>query len=156
MTQAPPAFLKPTPTDQFFNKLVGHLANWGIGPKYMVVLETAGRKSGKIYRTPVNLMEVDSVLYLVAPRGETQWVRNVRHANTVTLTRGNKRSQYKITELPPGEKASLLKAYLDRYTAAVQQYFPVKAGSPVGDFVALEAQYPVMRLEIREGIGSYL
>lgn len=147
MTQTSPTFLKPTRTEQLFNKLIGRLADWGIGPKYMVVLEAVGRKSGKIYRTPVNLMEVDGLLYLVAPRGEAQWVRNVRHAGTVTLKRGSKRTQYQITELPVGQKASLLKEYLERYASAVQQYFTVTAGSPAEEFIALEPQYPILRLE---------
>lgn len=147
MTQNAQNFFKPTLVEQFFNRLIGKLADWGMGPQYMQVLEVKGRKSGKTYRTPVNLMEVNSNLYLVAPRGETQWVRNARHAGTVTLKRGRERIQYRITELPVGQKASLLKEYLERYASAVQRYFSIQAGSDVDAFTHVEDQYPILQLE---------
>ena len=148
MSEETKRFLKPTPTEQFINKLIGKLPEWGIGPKYMQVLEVTGRKSGKTYRTPVNLMEVDGELYVVAPRGETQWIRNARAAGVITLKRGKKRTQYHINELPTGKKAALLKEYLERYESAVQQYFPVQAGSDIAAFAPVEDQYPVLQLKV--------
>lgn len=147
MTQDTKYFLKPSAFEQFMNNMIGKLADWGVGPGYMYVLEVEGRKSGKTYRTPVNLLEVDGAPYLVAPRGEANWVRNAKHAGTLTLKRGKMRTTYRVTEVPSGQKAPLLKEYLDRYASAVQRYFSVQAGSPVETFVPLEDQYPVLRLE---------
>lgn len=147
MTNQSPTFQKPSAIEQFFNKCIGRLVDWGIGPKYMQVLEVAGRKSGKIYRTPVNLMQMDNVLYLVAPRGETSWVRNARQADAITLKRGNNRTQYRVNELPNDEKSTILKEYLDRYKSAVQQYFDIEAGSSAEAFNSVTDRYPVMRLE---------
>jgi len=148
MAKESSAFLKPSSTEQFFNKCIGRLVDWGIGPNYMQVLEVAGRKSGKIYRTPVNLMQMNDTLYLVAPRGETSWVRNARHVESITLKRGNKRTQYRVNELPNGAKAEILKEYLERYKSAVQRYFDIEAGSDVSAFEPVADRYPVMRLEM--------
>lgn len=146
MTQDSKYFLKPSKFDQFINNMMGKLADWGIGPSYMHVLEVVGRKSGKTYRTPVNLMDVNGTLYLVAPRGETNWVRNARAAGTITLKRGSKRTQYSITELDNTQKLPLLKEYLDRYKRDVQRYFTVEAGSATEEFAAVAQKYPVLRL----------
>lgn len=147
MAQASPAFRRPSSTEQFINKCIGRLVDWGMGPKYMQVLEVAGRKSGKIYRTPVNLMQINDALYLVAPRGETNWVRNARHAKSITLKRGNKRTHYSMIELPAGEKAAILKEYLERYKSEVQKYFDIEAGSDLSAFKPVVDRYPVMQLE---------
>ena len=53
------------------------------------VLVVRGRKSGDLRRTPVNLMELDGERYLVAPRGNTEWVRNVRAAGGAELHRAS-------------------------------------------------------------------
>lgn len=151
MTQKAKQFLKPTPIEQFFNKLIGILPDWGIGPQHMRILEVKGRKSGKTYRTPVNLMEVENKLYLVAPRGETQWVRNARHVGTVSLKRGKNRTRYRVTELVENQKAPLLKEYLERYKSEVQRYFSVPADSDVSAFTAIADQYPVLELEAITG-----
>ena len=71
-------YLKPTPTEHLLNRLLGVVAGLGVGPGYLHLLQVTGRKTGRIHKTPVNLMEVAGVTYLVAPRGDTQWVRNAR------------------------------------------------------------------------------
>jgi hypothetical protein len=71
---------RPTGFEQFVNKLVGGLVKLGAVPKHMRSLSVRGRKSGKSYSAPVNLLELDGTRYLLAPRGTTQWVRNLRAA----------------------------------------------------------------------------
>ncbi len=140
------AFLKPTPVEQAFNRLLGFLAGLGLGPSYSYVLEVVGRKSGRVYSTPVNLLEYEGKPYLVAPRGETQWVRNARAAGVVVLKRGRSRRQFRIRPIEDSSKAVLLKEYLERYKAAVQRYFPLRAGSPLEAFSAIVHSYPAFEL----------
>ena len=128
------------------NQFMGKLAAWGLGPSYMVQLTVRGRKSGKLYSTPVNLMTIDNVDYLVAPRGTTSWVRNARAAGAVTLQRGRTSESVRLEELADDVKPPLLKEYLERYTSAVQRYFTIQAGADVNKFAAIAGDYPVFRV----------
>lgn len=140
-------FLKPTPTERLLNRLLGVVAGLGVGPGYLHLLQVAGRKTGRLYRTPVNLMDVAGVTYLVAPRGDTQWVRNARKAPTIHLKRGRQLKEYRVREVGEERKPDLLKEYLERYAAQVQQYFSVEAGSPVESYIPVSQSYPVFELE---------
>lgn len=139
-------FLEPTPMEKFFNRVMGMMVGVGIGPAYMYVLQVRGRKSGKLFSTPVNVMDVNGKRYLVAPRGRTQWVRNAEATGSVDLKRGSAQQMWRLRAIPENERPELLKIYLERYAGAVQRYFSVKAGSPVEAFRAVAAQYPVYEL----------
>src|SRR5262249_37753508 len=118
----------------------------GVGPAHMWVLEVRGRTSGRLRTTPVDLLADAGRLYLVAPRGATEWVRNAEAAGEVTLRRGRRRVAYRLRALPPAERPAILKAFLDRFRREVQRYFPVTAGSPPEAFAPLAARYPVFEL----------
>jgi deazaflavin-dependent oxidoreductase (nitroreductase family) len=90
MTETLPSFRAPTAAERIFNRLFGMLVGLGIGPAYIYLLQVRGRKSGKIYSTPVDLLELQGKRWLVAPRGRTQWVRNAEASGEVTLKKGNK------------------------------------------------------------------
>ena len=105
-----------------------------------------GRKSGKLYSTPVNLMDVNGKLVLVAPRGKTQWVRNAQASGEITLKRGRYRKRFHLQPVGVPEKLPLLKQYLDRFRSAVQGYFPVRAGSPPEAFADVADRFPVFGL----------
>lgn len=139
-------FLAPTPTEVLFNKMMGFLVGIGLGPKGMYLLQVRGRKSGKIYQTPVSLVEVNGKRYLVAPRGRTQWVRNAEASGEVSLKRGSKVEQLKLRAIPEADRPEMLKAYLDKYASVVQRYFTVKAGSASTAFLPVAARYPVFEL----------
>jgi deazaflavin-dependent oxidoreductase (nitroreductase family) len=112
----------------------------------MQLLHVRGRKSGRTYATPVNLLHAAGKLYLVAPRGHTQWVRNAEATGEVVLQRGNVRRDYRLRAVLDAEKPEILKLYLDSYTSAVQRYFPAPAGSPPAAFRDIAANYPVFEL----------
>src|ERR1700730_18111230 len=140
------AFRKPSAVEAFFNRALGFLVGLGIGPSYMQLLQVPGRKSGRIYSTPVNLLQVGGKLYLVAPRGRTQWVRNAEVTAEVTLKRGSDERRYRLRPLSDAEKPEILKLYLDSYKSAVQRFFPVHAGSSAAAFRDIAANYPVFEL----------
>jgi hypothetical protein len=139
-------FLKPSATEQFFNRAFGFVVGLGIGPSYCYLLQVRGRKSGKLYSTPVNLMEINGKHLLVAPRGRTQWVRNAEASGQITLKRGSYNKSFRLTEIGAPEKLPVLKECLDRYRGAVQRYFTVRAGSPVEAFAETADRHPVFEL----------
>lgn len=141
-----PTFRAPTAGERFFNRAFGLLVGLGLGFSHNYLLQVRGRKSGKVYSTPINLLELNGVKYLVAPRGRTQWVRNAEAANEITLKRGSRRQIYKLRALSHAEKLPILKAYLDQFKREVQQYFPIPAGSPPEAFREVAQSYPAFEL----------
>ena len=138
--------MRPSAGERLFNRLFGFLVRMGFGLSDNFTLEVRGRKSGKIYSTPVNVLEYEGKRYLVAPRGYTQWVRNVVANKSASLVKGSRREGVSLSAIPENEKPAILKAYLDRYKRTVQRYFPVVAGSPAKDFEPLADQYPVFEI----------
>jgi len=139
-------FMKPTLFERFFNQAFGLFVGLGLAPADYYLVQVKGRKSGRIYSTPVYLMELGGKRLLVAPRGYTQWVRNAEAAGEVSLKRGFTTRLFKLRELRNDEKPEALKAYLDRFKTTVQRYFPVPAGSDSSAFVGLADQYPAFEL----------
>jgi deazaflavin-dependent oxidoreductase (nitroreductase family) len=146
MNSPPPAFRAPSATERVFNRVFGFLVGLGLGFSYNYLLQVRGRKSGKIYSTPIDLLEFGGKRFLVAPRGHTQWVRNAEAAGEVTLKKGSKRLKFGLRALSDQEKPEILKAYLDQFRKEVQTYFPVAAGSPVEAFRELVQSYPAFEL----------
>lgn len=140
------ALRKPSAVEAAFNRTLGFLVGLGIGPNYMRLLQVRGRNTGRTYSTPVNLLEFHGKTYLVAPRGRTQWVRNAEAAGEITLKRGATRGTFRLRAVGDGEKAALLKAYLEQYASQVQRYFSVQAGSAAEAFGAIASEYPVFEL----------
>ena len=143
---ANPEFRAPSPTERIFNRIFGFLVGIGVGLPYNYLLQVRGRKSGKLYSTPINLLEMDGKRYLVAPRGRTQWVRNAEAAGQVTLKKGRQSINYKLRALTHSEKPRILETYLDCFRREVQTYFPVPAGSPSECFANIAENYPAFEL----------
>jgi deazaflavin-dependent oxidoreductase (nitroreductase family) len=139
-------FDQPSSIERAFNKLFGVLVGLGLGLPHNYVLHTRGRRSGRSYATPVNVLTLDGKRYLVAGRGYTQWVRNALASGTVSLTKGRRSEELNLREVPDDEKPEILKAYLDRFQLTVQRYFPIPAGSPAETFRPLVERYPVFEL----------
>jgi deazaflavin-dependent oxidoreductase (nitroreductase family) len=146
ISQAAPVFQRPSALEAVFNRAFGFLVGLGWAPGYMQLLQVRGRKTGRIYSSPVNLLQVSGKLYLVAPRGRTQWVRNAESSGEVVLKRGKTRNRYRLRAIPDGEKLEILKLYLDSYKSEVQRYFSVPAGSPAAAFRDISSDYPVFEL----------
>lgn len=146
MNSTLPVFREPSAGEKFFNRLFGFFVGLGLGFSYNYLLQVRGRKTGKLYSTPINLLELNGKSYLVAPRGRTQWVRNAESAGEVTLKRGSTRRKFRLRPIPDAEKPPILKAYLDTFRREVQRYFPVPAGSPQESFAAISGSYPAFEL----------
>src|SRR4030095_37960 len=142
----PRRFLRVGFVDRQANRLLDVLARRGMGADHTHRLEVEGRKSGKRYSTPVNLMRRNGRPYLVAPRGWTEWVKNALAAGRVRLSRGRSVQEFEVRLVPEPERPPILKDYLERYRGAVQRFFDVPAGSPVQAFEALVEDYPVLEL----------
>jgi hypothetical protein len=141
-----PAFRPPTTVERVFNRVFGLLVGLGLGFSHNYLLQVKGRNSGKIFSTPIDLLEMDGKRFLVAPRGRTQWVRNAEAAGEIALKKGKSRQRYGLRTLSDGEKPKILKAYLDCFKKEVQRYFPVVAGSPAESFQELVESYPAFEL----------
>src|SRR5882762_6056314 len=139
MPPTPPEFRVPSPVERLFNCIFGFPYNY--------LLQVRGRKGGKIYSTPINLLGLRGKRFLVAPRGRTQWVRNAEAAGEVTLKKRSTRQKYRLRPLTPAEKPEILKAYLDTFRREAQRYFPVPAGSPLEAFANLTESYPAYELQ---------
>jgi deazaflavin-dependent oxidoreductase (nitroreductase family) len=146
MSESARSFDRPNWVERLLNRGVGALVRLGLAPSHMHLLEVRGRKSGKLYRVPVDLLAEGGRLYLVAPRGYTQWVRNAEASVHVTLRRGRRATAYRLRALPDAGKPVILKSYLDRFRREVQRFFPVPAGSPAEAFVPLVQRYPAFEL----------
>lgn len=146
MNTAMPSFRPLSFSERIFNRLFGVLVGLGLGFSYNYLLQVRGRKTGKVYSNPIDLLEIQGKRFLVAPRGRTQWVRNAEAAGEVTLKRGSSRQNFRLRPIPESERPPLLKAYLERFRREVQRYFPVPAGSPVEAFSSVASNYPVFEL----------
>jgi deazaflavin-dependent oxidoreductase (nitroreductase family) len=112
------------------------------------VLEHTGRRSGEPHRTPVNLLSIGTEEYLVSPRGETEWVRNVRAADgRLVLILGRHRQARSAVEVPLEAAAPILRAYLSRWKFEVGMFFDgVGPDSTDEEFAAVAARHPVFAL----------
>jgi deazaflavin-dependent oxidoreductase (nitroreductase family) len=110
-------------TRNVFNQLVEFLTRQGVSVLGSRVLAVKGRTSGLWRTTPVNLLTYDGRRYLVSPRGESQWVRNLRAAGTGELRVGRRADGFRGRELTDDEKVPVLRAYLKRWKAEVGIFF---------------------------------
>jgi deazaflavin-dependent oxidoreductase (nitroreductase family) len=134
-------------TTHVFNQVVAGLTRLGISVWGSRVLEVRGRTSGEPRRTPVNLLTYDAQRYLVAARGETQWVRNLRVAGDGVLLVGRRRDGFTAEELPVSERPDVLRAYLKRWKAEVGVFFDgVGPTSSDAELERIAPDHPVFRI----------
>ncbi len=139
-------YLRPTGVERAFGRVLAALVRFGLVRGHFWVLEVRGRRSGRTISLPVDVLEMAGRRFLVSARGETNWVRNARSAGEVALVRAGRRERCAVREVGAAERPAILKAYLDRFAAEVQRFFPVAKGSPAAAFADLAPRYPVFEV----------
>src|SRR5271165_1393541 len=135
-------------TKHVFNPAVAVLTRLGISLAGSRVLEVTGRKSGEPRRTPVNLLSLDGTRYLVAPRGNTQWVKNLRATPHGRLLVGRRAEAFAAVEVPDEDKPPLLRAYLKRWKWEVGVFFGgVGPDASDEELARIAPDHPAFRLQ---------
>jgi deazaflavin-dependent oxidoreductase (nitroreductase family) len=133
-----------------FNRGVAVLTRLGLSVAGSRILEVRGRKTGEPRRTPVNLLTLDGTRYLVAPRGHTQWVRNLRAQGEGRLLLGRRAEPFTAVELPDDEKVPILREYLRRWKWEAGAFFGgVGPDSDDAELRRIAPDHPIFRIERR-------
>lgn len=147
MTGEDTRYLKPKSATNLFNSMVQRLTKLGVSIMGSRVLSVRGRKSGELRSVPVNLLDHDGQRYLVAPRGHTQWVRNLRAAGEGQLSVGKRTETFTYVELGDDEKTDILRAYVKRWKWEVGVFFEgVDAKSSDETLRGIAPGFPVFRI----------
>jgi F420H(2)-dependent quinone reductase len=127
----------------------------GLSPKYVIILEVPGRQSGLIRRTTLVQADYNGRHYLVALAGESDWVRNVRAAGGRAVVGRRRRRAVRLAELPPMERAPVIRAYLLRsgrrpgsqlVATEARHYFGVGADATLEEIEEVAEHYPVFQI----------
>ena len=134
-------------TKHVFNRAVALLTRAGVSVAGSRVLEVRGRKTGEPRHTPVNLLTVDSERYLVAARGHTHWVRNLRARGEGRLLVGRRAETFTAVEVPNEEKPAILRPYLQRWKWEVGAFFAgVGPDASDDELRRIAPDHPVFRI----------
>jgi F420H(2)-dependent quinone reductase len=132
-----------------FNPAVDLMTRMGISVWGSRVLRVRGRTSGEWRSHPVNLLTYDGTQYLVAPRGLTQWVRNVRVSGGGELVLGKKAQPFKAVEVSDDQKVPILRSYLKRWKMEVGSFFQgVGPDSAEDELRRIAPDHPVFRIDL--------
>jgi deazaflavin-dependent oxidoreductase (nitroreductase family) len=135
-------------TKHVFNRVVAVFTRLGVSVWGSRVLRVRGRKSGEWRASPVNLLTYEGKQYLVAPRGHTQWVRNIRASGGGELVLGNKTQAFRAVEIPDDQKVPILRDYLRRWKFEVGMFFGgVSADSSAAELRKIAPDHPVFRVD---------
>jgi deazaflavin-dependent oxidoreductase (nitroreductase family) len=134
-------------TRNIFNRTIAGLTHVGISVYGSRVLVVRGRTSGLPRSVPVNLLTYEGDRYLVAPRGTTQWVRNLRAAGDGELRLGRRTERFRATELADDEKREVLRHYLKRWAWEVGAFFDgVGAKASDDELTRIAPDHPIFRI----------
>ncbi|HUB57008.1 MAG TPA: nitroreductase family deazaflavin-dependent oxidoreductase [Mycobacterium sp.] len=134
---------------RLLSSAVAALAAHSISPRNTVALEVFGRRSGRLRRTAVVVVDHDGRRFVVSLGGESEWVRNVRAAAGNAILHRGKPTPVCLVELPPAERPPVLLAYashraFSRSPAYIaRNYFGVKPHPDLSDFIGIAERYPV-------------
>lgn len=135
-------------THKVFNRLFRRLTRMGVSIRGCRELRVVGRSSGQVRTVPVNLLTIHDTQYLVAPRGVTQWVRNIRTAGSGELRLGRRVQPFRAIEVADNDKPEILREYLCRWKSEVGIFFTgITAGATDAEFLAIASGYPVFIVE---------
>jgi deazaflavin-dependent oxidoreductase (nitroreductase family) len=135
-------------TEHVFNRSVQALTKIGISVAGSRVLRVRGRKSGEWRSNPVNLLTVDGQRYLVAPRGTTQWVRNLRAVGSGELRVGRRVEAFRGLEIADADKVPMLREYVRRWGWEVGKFLEgIDKTSSDEDLLKAAPGFPVFAVQ---------
>lgn len=139
---------------RMLNRLQARLAAAGIGPRWLVAVETVGRRTGRTITFPAVVADYNGDRYLVSMLGaDASWVRNVRASGGRAALRHGRREPVRLVEVEVSERAPILRSYLRR-AAGARAHIPVDPDAPIADFERIAADYPVFRVTTAEAAGT--
>ena len=139
-------YRRPSKLVQWMNGFMSWLASIGIGPSRMITLEVNGRRSGRPRGAVLNIVEYEGQRYLVSPRGESEWVRNVRAAGGQAAIRHGGREQVKLLEIGAEERAPIIQKYLKENTLSTKAHFGIEPDAALEAFQRIAGLHPVFRI----------
>ena len=139
-------YRRPAKLTQIMNGALGWLASLGLTPSHMITLEVKGRRSGETRSTVMNMVEYEGARYVVSPRGEAEWVRNVRAAGGEAVIRHRGRRSVRLEEIEVEQRAPILKKYLGENAMSTKQHFGIDPKADVAEFAAVAARHPVFKV----------
>jgi deazaflavin-dependent oxidoreductase (nitroreductase family) len=145
--ESQPRYVQPNQGTKIFNSAVASLTRMGISVWGSRVLAVRGRTSGEWRTTPVNPLNFAGERYIVSPRGNTQWVRNMRVAGGGELRVGRRVERFTATEVPAEDRPPVLRAYLEKWKLEVGMFFQ-GVGPKASDeqLLAIAPDHPVFRI----------
>jgi len=141
-----PAYRQPWRIERMLDRIRILLIDRGIASRHHYVLEVRGRRSGLPRRTPVFLFSIEDTPYLVSPRGETHWARNLRASRELGLRRGKEELCFHAQEIGGAEKRFVLHNYLHHFGNVVERLFLIDRGGDPNLFWASACLHPTFRL----------
>ena len=139
---------RPGPLARLLNTVQAQLAARGIGPSRVVTLDVRGRTTGRVISMPVAVTDYDGGRYLVSMFGENStWVRNIRAAGGDAVIRHRTREAVHLDEVPAGQRAPILRRYLELAPGA-RPHIPADRAAPLPEFEHIAADYPVFRIAV--------
>jgi deazaflavin-dependent oxidoreductase (nitroreductase family) len=137
-------------TRNIFNRMVHILGRFGISLAGAETLAVRGRKSGEIRTNPVNPFELGGRTYLLAPRGTTEWVRNLRAAGEGELRKGTRARHFRAEEVADSDKLPLLRLYVDRWAWEAKDFLGVGKDATDEQLREIAAENPAFEISFED------
>lgn len=138
-------------THNVMNRVIKGINRLGIRPAGAQTLAVRGRKSGQIRTNPINPFELDGRTYLLAPRGTTEWVRNLRAAGgDAELRSGRRMRRFHATEVDDADKLPMLRLYMDKWAWEVKSFLEIDPKAPDEELRRIAPNHPVFEISFED------
>lgn len=138
---------RPTCFGRFHNRIWAWLSGLGLTPPILVTLQVKDRNHAELRSVVLVAADYEGHRYLVSMLGDgSEWVQNLRAAGGLALMKRGQSYPVMLTEIPPLERAPILKAWCQVATSG-RQHLPVSHHDPVSAFEAIAGDYPVFRID---------
>ena len=138
---------RPTRLGRIVSRVWAWVSGFGLTPPILQTLQVKGRSSRRLHTTVLVVATHQGQRYLVSMLGNSsEWVQNVRAAHGEAFIKRGRSRPVMLTEIPPLERAPILKAWYQVATSG-RQHLPVSHDAPVSAFEAIAADYPVFRID---------